>query len=208
MPEVREFARAASAPISDSNRLRTLVLCARADLGQDAPRAGFGPLHARSPIGAVQPRRRCRSAPTQEVSRFHSPQPLAAPCLSCAPGQSRPDELRALAASPVTAHRGARYLHPRRANASAIASIRPRIRVGVFLGPTPHTAAPRGPCFCVMPLRVGWVLRLSDSQTVQVTGARGCACVPLSGSSVVWVRRRVVAAGRARRTRRSLRPRC
>ena len=34
---------------------------------------------------------------------------LAAACLSCAPGQSRPDELRALAASPVTADRGARY---------------------------------------------------------------------------------------------------
>ena len=44
--------------------------------------------------------------------------------MSCAPGQSRPDELRALAASPVTADRGARYLHPRRATASATASIR------------------------------------------------------------------------------------
>ena len=49
------------------------------------------------------------SAPTQEVSRFHSLRPLAAACLSCAPGQSRPDELRALAASPATADRGARY---------------------------------------------------------------------------------------------------
>ena len=57
--------------------------------------------------------------------------------MSCAPGQSRPDELRALVASPVTADRGARYLHPRRASASAIASIRPRIRVCGFLDLTP-----------------------------------------------------------------------
>ena len=59
-----------------------------------------GPCALRPPSG---------SAPTPEVSRFHSLRPLAAACLSCAPGQSRPDELRALAASPVTADRGARY---------------------------------------------------------------------------------------------------
>ena len=50
------------------------------------------------------------------------------------------------------------YLHPRGANASAIASIRPRIRVGVFLDPPPiprdraaHAATSVSPVFTPTP---------------------------------------------------------
>lgn len=39
------------------------------------------------------------SAPTPEVSQFHSRAPFVAAFFSCAPGQSRPDEHRALGAS-------------------------------------------------------------------------------------------------------------